>query len=296
MSRVKRGRAKAGQKDRRRTNLPRPTPEDVKNHPDRVRALPNGGYAWLCHHCRMLASSASKDGTKYLCYRHGGNRAVQRDPVERAKAIEAGKDPPKPSGGQVKHGYYQEGEVRSVHELVAAYQAAGLDPDDTDPDMMHLRARLENLMRLEPLMTKLAEALEEYLTDREKWLQQPVEDGGKNVTVEQVLLDLDRMDDYRRAIAPVRDMHREAKSWMLQMERRHETIIKMARLRADTRLKNKAAEELSVFVMMVRRLMIALSEQLPPDVFAALQKRFERDLSEVHVKTLEVPAVVKPPD
>ncbi len=65
----------------------------------------------------------------------------------------------------------------------------------------------------------------------------------------------------------------------------------LAQKRADTRLKNKAGEQLEVFTMMLGRLMLILSEALPPEDFLGLQKRMARDLSELPARALE-PATI----
>ncbi len=52
---------------------------------------------------------------------------------------------------------------------------------------------------------------------------------------------------------------------------------KLAKIRAETRLKNGAANQIGQFMLMIERLTDIFQETLPPDVHAALQARLAKE-------------------
>lgn len=111
----------------RRSLLPPITEDDKHTRPEQLRDTPNGGYAWRFHYCKWYASSETLAGT-CVCYAHGGVRAVHRDRVKRAQALDNGDQPPRPPGRPMKHDFYAKGERVAADELVELYTSLDLTP------------------------------------------------------------------------------------------------------------------------------------------------------------------------
>lgn len=263
--------------------LPPVIEQDILKHSERLRKMPKGGYAWKCELCGQVASSLAKNGLR--CYQHGGTHKRARDRFESSKARESGKTY-KPSGRPFKTGWYSREETLDLHELVEAYRASGLNPDATDEDMLYLRARLQQLQNLEPSVETVLGQLEPLLASLYDWQEQPVKDAD-GLTVAQVS---DKLSFFSKLATDV-DKVAGAFKKFLQLEKaiemRHERFIKLAHTRADTRVKNKAGEQLDVFSLLLSRLMVVLQEQMTPEMFLALQHRMERDLNELPRRALE---------
>lgn len=264
-------------------NLPPITDRDLIEQPESFRPMPNGGFAWKCGLCNQAASSLTQSGLR--CYQHGGTRKRAKDRVESSKAKEKGK-PLGASGRPLKTGWYSRDETVNLFELVNEYRQAKLDPDATDEDMLHLRARLQRLQALEPSGKELAEELEVLLEDLRDWHVERVKDAD-GLTVAGVLETLGRLSEVTDKVVKVRGAFERFTSLQDAIEARHARLIKLAQVRADTRVKNKAAEQLDVFTLMLRRLMTVLQEGLSPEDFLALQRRMERDLNELPKRALE---------
>ena len=270
------------------SNLPTVTEEDIARRPEQLRKTARGGWAWKCSKCGQYASSLTQAGLR--CYQHGGTRKSTRDPMAAVKAQAEGKEPPRPPGRPMKTGWYSEGEMRNVHEIVEEYRASGKDPDSTDEDMLYLRARLQNMQNLGPSAAEIAELLTETLEEMREWRDQKV-DAADGRTVDDVLAALGR---YQEMINTAdRGARALAKYLSLEggLDERNSNLVVLAQKRADTRLKNKAGEQLEVFTLMLGRLMQILSEALPPEDFLGLQRRMIRDLDQIPRRALE-PATI----
>lgn len=265
-------------------DLPPITHDDVRDRPDELRLTANGSHAWKCGLCGMYASSVTAKGLR--CYRHGGTSKNTKKPLTAVKAEAEGKPAPRAPGRPLKTGWYSKDEMVNVHELVQEYRARGIDPDSTDEDILHLRARLQNLQGLEPTASQIADLLSTTLADVEVWRDEAVEDADGR-TVEDVLGTLNRLNNLNAIVGNLTRAYNQFKSLADGIEARHSNLVVLAQRRADTRLKNKAAEQLDVFTLMLSRLMLVLSEHLPPADFLALQKRMARDLDELPKRALE---------
>ncbi len=263
--------------------LPPVTHDDLLKHPEHLRKMPNGGYAWKCGRCNQVASSLTQNGPR--CYQHGGTRKRARDRLKSSQAQGAGKSY-KPSGRPFKTGWYSRDETLDLHELVEAYRASGLNPDATDDDMLYLRARLQQLQNLEPSVEAVLGQLEQLLVGLEAWQGEMVADADGR-TVAQVLDELGRFSQLATGIDKVAGAFKKFLQLEKAIEIRHERLIKLANIRADTRVKNKAGEQLDVFSLLLSRLMVVLQEGMPPEMFLALQRRMERDLNELPRRALE---------
>ncbi len=263
--------------------LPPITERDLAEQAERLRKMPNGGFAWKCDLCNQAASSLTQGGPR--CYQHGGTRKRAKDRLEVSKAKGKGKTY-RPSGRPLKTGWYSREETVDIQKLVDAYRAAGLNPDATDEDMLHLRARLQRLHALEPLVDDLKAQMETLLVELRAWREQQVLDTG-DLTVTKVLEKLDAYVLIAHKVDVISDALGRFMSLQDAIEERHARLIKMAHIRADTRVKNLAAEQLDVFTMMLSRLMLVLSESMAPPDFLALQKRMAKDLSEIPQRALE---------
>ena len=199
----------------------------------------------------------------------------------------------RPPGRPFKHGWYSEGEAVGLFELVEAYRAANLNPDATDDDMLHLRARLQRLMSLEPDLRALRQQLECTLLQLQAWAQPPLEVEATSSTVAHIAEGLGRLTELTQAVVGLQSAYDRFSSLDAAIEARHERLITLAKVRADTRVKNKAAEQLDVFVLMLERLMLVLKEGLAPEDFLALQRRLVRDLEQVPKRALEPNAVYR---
>ena len=265
-------------------DLPPVTPDDIQVRPDELRKTAKGGYAWKCGKCGQYASSLTASGPR--CYQHGGTRKSAKDPKAVVKAVQDDKPLPRPPGRPLKTGWYSKDEMVNVYEIVEDYRARGLNPDATDEDILHLRARLQNLQSLEPTATQLADLLETTLEEAQTWLDDRVDDADGR-TVEEVLEKLEKLQVLNAILGNLSRTYSKFKSLQDGIEARHTNLVKLSQIRADTRLKNKAAEQLDVFTLMLGRLMLVLNEALPPSDFLALQKRLERDLADIPRRALE---------
>jgi hypothetical protein len=266
------------------TNLPPVTAKDVTQHPDKLRRTPSGGYAWTCHYCRQYASSETQAGL-YVCYQHGGASARQRDPVLNRKARAKGRKPPRPPGRPIEHGFYSRGERLDVRELERQYQELGLKLDDTDSDIVQLRARVQNLIADEPGINATREALAELLDAIDAWLQTSLAD--EPITVNRALEIAGILNAVDAAVRRASKLYNKLVFYDERIKRDHERIIHLVHKRADTKVKMAAAEQLDFFTMLVKRLYIVLSEMMTPEQFLALQKRIMKDYEDLPKNALE---------
>jgi hypothetical protein len=269
---------------KKRSTLPSPNPEDLQAQPDRIIRGPNGALMWKCAYCGRPASSETQRGL-YICYAHGGASARQRDPVLNRKARAEGRKPPRPPGRPIEHGFYSRGERLDVRELEREYRELCLDLDNTDSDIAHLRARIQNLIAEEPDHSELKEAMAELLDDLTEWRHTALAD--EAMTVDRALEIAGMLNRVNAAVARAGKLYSKLESYDERIKRDHERIVHLVHKRADTKLKMAAAEQLDVFTMMVKRLYIILNEMLTPDQFLALQKRLEKDYNDLPKGALE---------
>lgn len=247
---------------KKRSLLPSVTEHDITIQPERLRRTPNG-WAWKCAYCGQFASSETVKG-KVVCRMHGGVTARQRDPEARLHAREAGTPLSRPPGRPIVHGRASRHERRRVEDIVADYRARRVNADCTDEDMFYLRAYQQERMDAQPSLSRLAESADR-LSDR---FQGEVREAADLPALQNL------MKETRRLIRQVCRAQEE-------IEKGHARLIRMAKIRADTRVKNHAAQQLEVFTVMVKRLVVVLEEQLSPADYQALQARIARDLEEV---------------
>lgn len=284
------------------TNFPAPTPEDLESTPDLVLRGPKGALMWKCAHCKKPASSRTTEG-KYVCKRHGGTSAAQRDPVKREQLrerkqkqenIQAEKEDrppvtvpaPKGAGRPLKTGFYSKRDGVNVDELVEKYRSEGLNPDATDEDMLYLRAYIEDMKVLGPVVAQVAIKLEVLLELIDSFLQADVWDGN-GLDVAGVLDFMKMLRPLQKEIQSTRAFYGKLMHFTEGMEDRHERLINMSRLRADTALKNAAAKDLSTFTVFLRRFLVLAAETIPPNSLLVLQEKIKKELKEVPRGALE---------
>ncbi|ACO45494.1 hypothetical protein Deide_06472 [Deinococcus deserti VCD115] len=271
----------------KRSTLPAVTLSDVEQRPSMVRRTANG-WAWKCAYCGQFASSETLVG-KYVCRSHGGVTPRQRSPEARDAARNAGQPVPQPPGRPLQTGLYSRRPKVRVDEIVADYQARQVNADHTDEDMLYLRAYLQQLKEVHPSVGQLAAPLEALQGQLQAGCMTSPDKGSEPAC--------------RATEAPAEVLHlvretarvlRDITGFTEQLERRHERLIKLSKLRAETRLKDSAARQLEVFTLMLSRLQLILEEQLSPVDFAALQQRMARDLSELPTAAVKSSAGVRP--
>ena len=223
----------------------------------------------------------------YVCRSHGGNTLAQRDPVLHVKAVLENKPTPKPPGGRIKSGLYSTVDKIRVDELVAQYRVSGLDPDKTEDNMLYLHAYIEDVKRAQPDVDRAAESLKEM----DEWLNafrnSHLKGEGGGMTVARALEEMGELESLKELMQSVSQTYLELMRFTKDMETRHRSLINMAKVRSETRLKNAAAGQLDVFTLMSQNFMTILSEQLPTEVYEALQQRMKRDMSEISSRALE---------
>lgn len=269
----------------KRTNLPPVTADDVERMPERVRRTANG-WAWKCAYCGQFASSETQAG-KYVCSRHGGVTEKQRDPVERQRAVDRGEPPPRPPGRPMKTMFYSKAERVRVDEIVEEYRAQGFDPDFNDDNMLYLHAYVEDLKRHSPDINEVMDALTGLLPGIEEWLQQRAQNEGARLSVNQVLDQLGDLQNLLQQVRAAERLYSALDKFIKDMEKRHQRIVVLGKTRAETRLKNAAASQLDLFSKFMENLSVILNEQLPSEYMEPLQKRFEKELSEVPINILD---------
>lgn len=231
---------------------------DLLHSANRLRRTPTG-WAWKCHYCGQFASSETL-GRKFVCRSHGGNTPRQRDPVAQQVARENCRPVPKPPGRPPRTGRWSRQQLLQVDEIFADYKARRLDPDDTDEDMLYLRAELEQRKRE---MKELGETFH-LLAAINKQLRVVGQSSMNLPEVQNLTQEINMLLAKRVPLSR-------------RIEKGHERLIKLAKVRAETRLRNRAAHQVGQFMLMVERLSDLLEETLPPDVYAALQVRLAKE-------------------
>jgi len=262
-----------------------PTEYDAQQHPEQVRRGPKGGLMWKCAFCARVASHLAQTGNK-VCNAHGGSTHAQRDPIERAKVIEAGHAPPRPPGRPVKHGFYTIIPGHNIDELVEQYRAQQMDADATDDDMYYLRAYLDEAKQLRPDARAVALALQDALSTVPAFLQQRTdlmnENGsGLALSVSQVMRLMNLYNEFNADLTELKGLLAALVGITKDVEGGHARLINLSKIRAETRLKNVAAAEMSAFATMLTGLQVILSETIPSEYLGVFQARVERELSEV---------------
>ncbi len=265
-------------------DLPPVTEHDVAQYPGAVRKMPKGGYAWCCSLCKQVASSSTPKGPR--CYQHGGTRKRSRDRLESSQAKEAGK-PLNPPGRPYTNGWYSRGEQVKVDELVESYRSAQLNPDATDEDMLHLRARLKLLYQTGPSALEVETQLKTALAELERLNGAFIRGKAEPRTVANVLADLEALTVWADVAAEACKVFKQFLKHDDAIQKRHVQLVKLAQTRAATRVKTSAGEQLEVFTLLLESLLVVLELGLDPDTFSAIQKRLQTELSEVPKRSLE---------
>lgn len=263
---------------KKRSLLPQVTTVDIELTPEKVRRTATG-WAWKCVYCGQFASSETLAG-KYVCRSHGGVTSQQRSPEVRDAARQSGKRIPQPPGRPLKTGLYSRRPKLRVDELVEDYQERKMNADNTDEDMLYLRAYLAEMIEGRPALNTLEQplrALTQHLESRSALSSIPRAD-------DEVVLSEHELG---ALVRETRELLKMVTSYTEKLERRHERLIKLSKVRAETRLKNSAAQQVEVFSILVRRLQVILEEHLSPAELAALQQRFAKELSELPVDAVE---------
>lgn len=264
-----------------------PTAADVADTPEKVRRGPRGGWMWTCEYCKRPASMMSTKGVR-VCSQHGGATKAQTDPEVHAEARARGEEPPRPPGRPQKHGFYTLKPNVKVDELVAEYRARQLDPDATDDDMLFLRAYIDANRELVPDSVTVLDDLLAIGRELQEFRRAPVAVDTGTVSVERALRMLGRYEDLAYVLATHGESVKTFVAITSGIEERHANLVRLAKVRAETRFKDASAQQLDAFTLMVDRLMLILAEMLPRDSMEALQERMKRDLKEASVR-LEPP-------
>lgn len=252
---------------KKRSTLPPITEADLTLSPERIRPTANG-WAWKCEYCGQFASSETLAG-KYVCRSHGGVTPRQRDPVAHHQAKQNRKPVPRPPGRPPKTGRWSRRDLLRVDEIFQDYKARRLDPDDTNDDLLYLRAMLEcqredlnTFSSTETLLLIVQARLQEYMHSEEA-------------------PDLETVQALRELLREANTVLAKRLVLSKRVEKGHERIVKLAKIRADTRIKNSAAQQVGAFMLMMERLTTIFEETLPPDLYLALQLRFDKELKDV---------------
>lgn len=251
-----------------RSLLPLVTDTDLHTRPNDLRRTAHG-WAWKCAYCGQFASSETQAG-KYVCRAHGGVTARQRSPEAYLTAKENGQPVPRPPGRPLRSGFYSRRAHVRIDELVEQYREMQLKLDCTEEDMLYLRAYQQERMEQRPQWLAVSESLRRL----QALLDADPEVTAQKASTQEQLGTADLLRESRLLL-------RQVSLAVQQIERGHARLIKLSKVRAETRVKNRAAEQLEAFVLMVERLMVVLQAQLSPSDFAALQTRLERDLAEL---------------
>lgn len=249
---------------KKRSHLPAVTAYDLATSPDRVRRTSHG-WAWKCAYCGQYASSETLTG-KYVCRSHGGVTPRQRDPIAQQIAREHLRPIPRPPGRPLLTGRWSRRSVVEVDRIVEDYKARQLDPDQTDEDMLYLRATLAVHRREHAALKGLDEVFLGFST---------------LLQVDGTLGRLPPSVDLATLQAMIEDAKKLTRLHLRvsqRIEKGHERLIKLAKVRAETRLKNSAADQLAVFTLMVERLDAIFKETLPPETYLTLQLRLAQEL------------------
>jgi hypothetical protein len=264
------------------------TPADIEQRPERLRRTPSGGWAWKCGLCGRYASSLTVKGEP-RCYHHGGTALRKRDLARVHEDRLKGKSV-RPSGRPLKNGFYSRDERVNIQQLVDEYHVQGDDPDATELDMLHLRARIENALQLEPSAEEVRTTLDTLLDELHTFAALPVE--GESLTVDGVLNVLGTLDRLTRYIREADRLLGKLLTFERAIKNDHERVIKLAKTRAETRKANAAAAQLDAFAILVRNFLTVLKEMLPPEIYQALPVRIRKDFESISKRALE-PGTVK---
>ena len=268
----------------KRTALRPVTEADLTLTPEKLRRTPTG-WAWCCEYCGKFASSETLK-KKFVCRDHGGTTPAQRDPVAKQEAKVQGRTVKRPPGRPLETGLYSKGAQVRIEALVDQYRTSKLDPDQTDNDMLYLRAYLEEMKSLRPEVEALRGPLQAFAERMEGVQALPVA-GEDELTVQAVLELLERGSEWATTLRTLQSMLGTLDKYTQGLEDRHARLIALSKVRAETRLKNAAGMQLDVFTVMLRRLMVILREQLSPEDLAALQQRVATSLEELPQRALE---------
>lgn len=274
----------------KRTTLPPVTEADITAHPELLRRTPKS-WAWKCQHCGEFASSETLAG-KYVCRRHGGTTPRQRDLVVRSQAVTEGKPVPRPPGRPLLSGLYSKREHVRIDQVVLDYQARKIDPDATDENMLYLRAYLQVMQETRPEAGLLREPLQELVEQAESFLSDS-DTGDGEVTVDELMDLLELGTGFGEAIRPTTRLLKTLKRTTRETEFRHARLIGLSKVRAETRVRNIGAEQVQFVSGLARWMMAFVYDLMTPDDFLALQKRMERDLSEVPLAVLDHSASIR---
>lgn len=277
----------AGMNTGKRTTLPPVTPEDVQLRPELLRKTPTG-HAWKCAHCGKFASSETQAGL-YVCRDHGGVTPAQRDPVEAVRAQQEGREPPRRPGRPLEHGLYSKSEHFRVDRVVQEFRERQINPDDSEEDMLYLRAYIEVMKERVPDIDALGQLIEAVEESADALMEVLVELDGeesKTLSATDFLNAINRYQAYAGACKSVGRLLARCTAFTEGMEQRHERLVVLGKVRAETRLKDAAGRQLDLFTMLLRRFMVILGEAVTPEQLMAFQTRLSKEMEELPAAAL----------
>lgn len=171
--------------------------------------------------------------------------------------------------------------VDRLTALLAEYKARGVNPDATDEDIFYLRANLADMEQYGPEVHEAKNQTRDLLVRLEGMRNRPVVDAD-GATVEEVLEQLGKRKDFEKLIRTLGEAEQTLEEFTRELEKQHELLVRLVKIRADTRLKESAGQEHELYQMLLLRLRAILEAQLPRDVMVRLMKRIEHDYSELH--------------
>lgn len=267
----------------KRSSLPRVTPKVVRAMPDRVRPTPKGGHAWKCHYCGAYASSETQAG-RYVCRRHGGHTPRQRK-GEPCGGASAGPARARPPGRPIESGLYSRSPRIPVNEIVGGLRLSLDEVRAADEHMIYLRAHLEHASsqrkdedEIEDALTILANegaTLCAYLEVRPALLT----DDDAHEAIRHIVTFHHHLSHVKREVDAFRRATR-------QLEKRHERLIRLTKLRTLTSAKYAEAHRIAEVTRIIRGVLHALEPHLDGASSLRLRTGLHRQFATVPTRAL----------
>jgi hypothetical protein len=153
-----------------------------------------------------------------------------------------------------------------LDEIVQRLRAQNVNLDDSDSDLLHLRALLQSLRQMASLVAETFTSLREVLVALEVFVE---DDDILGTLAEQDHAKAQRLQGELERFIQILSEFEQG------LEKRHETIILLTLTRQSKQLKERAAEKIALYDLLLARLRTLLLDAISVEDYRYMERRLQ---------------------